>query len=70
MAFNFHRAAEGIVLANSHRGYSSCAPENTFPAFEAARLAFGEEAELFSERTEEGWRIYGSARLTVSSHMQ
>lgn len=39
MAFNFHRAAEGIVLANSHRGYSSCAPENTFPAFEAARLA-------------------------------
>ena len=39
-------------------------------AFEAARLAFGEEAELFSERTEEGWRIYGSARLTVSSHMQ
>jgi len=39
MAFTFHRAAEGIVLANSHRGYSSCAPENTFPAFEAARLA-------------------------------
>lgn len=39
MAFNFHRAAEGIVLANSHRGYSSCAPENTFPAFEAARQA-------------------------------
>ncbi|EPP0238638.1 TPA: glycerophosphodiester phosphodiesterase [Escherichia fergusonii] len=39
MAFNFHRAAEGIVLANSHRGYSSCRPENTFPAFEAARMA-------------------------------
>lgn len=39
MVFTFHRAAEGIVLANSHRGYSSCAPENTFPAFEAARLA-------------------------------
>lgn len=39
MAFTFHRAAEGIVLANSHRGYSSCAPENTFPAFEAARQA-------------------------------
>ncbi|WP_163589629.1 glycerophosphodiester phosphodiesterase [Klebsiella pneumoniae] len=39
MAFNFHRAAEGIVLANSHRGFSTCAPENTFPAFEAARLA-------------------------------
>lgn len=39
MAFTFHRAAEGIVLANSHRGYSSCAPENTFPAFEAARRA-------------------------------
>ncbi len=37
MAFNFHRAAEGIVLANSHRGFSTCAPENTFPAFEAAR---------------------------------
>ncbi|MDG1645893.1 glycerophosphodiester phosphodiesterase [Klebsiella huaxiensis] len=39
MVFTFHRAAEGIVLANSHRGYSNCAPENTFPAFEAARLA-------------------------------
>lgn len=39
MAFNFHMAAEGIVLANSHRGYSSVAPENTLPAFEAARLA-------------------------------
>ncbi|HEY4437226.1 MAG TPA: glycerophosphodiester phosphodiesterase family protein [Lelliottia sp.] len=39
MAFNFHRAAEGIVLANSHRGYSSRAPENTFPAFDAARQA-------------------------------
>ncbi|AJJ57133.1 glycerophosphoryl diester phosphodiesterase family protein [Yersinia pseudotuberculosis IP 32953] len=39
MAFNFHQAEKGIVLANSHRGYSSCRPENTFPAFEAARLA-------------------------------
>lgn len=39
MAFNFHRAAQGMVLANSHRGYSSRAPENTFPAFEAARRA-------------------------------
>ena len=39
-------------------------------AFEAARLAFGEDAELFSERTEEGWRIYGQARTEVSSHMQ
>lgn len=39
MAFNFHRAAEGIVLANSHRGFSTCAPENTFPAFEAVRPA-------------------------------
>ncbi|CDG18427.1 glycerophosphodiester phosphodiesterase [Xenorhabdus doucetiae] len=39
MAFNFHRATEGVVLANSHRGFSSCCPENTFPAFEAARKA-------------------------------
>ena len=39
-------------------------------AFEAARLAFGEDAELFSEKTEEGWRIYGTARLTIASHIQ
>lgn len=39
-------------------------------AFEAARLAFGEDAELFSEKSEEGWRIYGQARTEVSSHMQ
>lgn len=39
MKFNFHRAGEGIVLVNSHRGYSSHAPENTLPAFEAARKA-------------------------------
>ncbi|KEY59585.1 glycerophosphodiester phosphodiesterase family protein [Serratia sp. DD3] len=46
MAFNFHRAAEGIVLANSHRGYSSCSPENTFPAFEAARQAGTHSIEI------------------------
>ena len=39
-------------------------------ALEAARLAFGEDAELFSEKTEEGWRIYGQARTEISSHMQ
>ena len=39
-------------------------------AFDAARLAFGEDAELFSEKTEEGWRIYGTARLTIASHIQ
>lgn len=33
MAFEFHRAKQGVVLANSHRGYSSCYPENTMPAF-------------------------------------
>ena len=36
MAFNFHRAEQGIVLANSHRGFSSRYPENTFPAFTGA----------------------------------
>lgn len=39
MAFNFHRAQEGIVLANSHRGFSSHYPENTFAAFNAAQMA-------------------------------
>ena len=39
-------------------------------AFEAARLAFGEDAELCSEKAEEGWRIYGTARLTIASHIQ
>lgn len=39
MAFNFHRANEGIILANSHRGFSLRYPENTFAAFNAARLA-------------------------------
>ena len=39
-------------------------------ALEAARLAFGEDAELFSEKLEEGWRIYGQARTEISSHMQ
>ena len=39
-------------------------------ALEAARLAFGEDSELFSEKTEEGWRIYGQARTEISSHMQ
>ncbi|RBQ35771.1 MULTISPECIES: glycerophosphodiester phosphodiesterase family protein [Rahnella] len=39
MAFNFHQAAQGIVLANSHRGYSSRYPENTLPAFIGAKEA-------------------------------
>ncbi|QIG04911.1 glycerophosphodiester phosphodiesterase family protein [Proteus sp. ZN5] len=33
MSFNFHRAEEGIVLANGHRGYTRKYPENTLPAF-------------------------------------
>lgn len=33
MDFEFHRAKEGVVLANSHRGYASKYPENTMPAF-------------------------------------
>ncbi|EDS2151264.1 glycerophosphodiester phosphodiesterase [Salmonella enterica] len=36
MTFQFHRAHEGIILINSHRGYSSQNPENTLPAFEGA----------------------------------
>jgi glycerophosphoryl diester phosphodiesterase len=39
MTFNFHQASQGIVLANTHRGCSSHYPENTFPAFIAARAA-------------------------------
>ncbi|OAT21582.1 glycerophosphodiester phosphodiesterase [Proteus myxofaciens] len=36
MTFDFHRADQGIILANSHRGYSSQYPENTMPAFVGA----------------------------------
>ena len=39
-------------------------------AFAAARLAFGEDAELSCEETAEGWRIFGRARVKISSHMQ
>lgn len=39
MSFNFHRAKQGIILANSHRGYSRCYPENTMPAFIGALKA-------------------------------
>lgn len=44
--FNFHRASEGVVLANGHRGYSSKYPENTLLAFEGARLAGMSSIEL------------------------
>lgn len=33
MSFNFNVSQNGIVLANSHRGYSTKYPENTMPAF-------------------------------------
>lgn len=39
MSFNFHRAAQGVVLVNGHRGYSSRYPENTLPAFVGAQEA-------------------------------
>lgn len=44
--FNFHQASKGVVLANGHRGYSSKYPENTFLAFEGARLAGMSSIEL------------------------
>ena len=37
--FNFHQAKNGIILANTHRGYCSVYPENTMPAFEGALAA-------------------------------
>lgn len=46
MGFNFIVADQGIVLANSHRGYSHCYPENTMPAFEAALVAGTSSIEL------------------------
>lgn len=46
MGFNFTVAEQGIVLANSHRGYSQCYPENTMPAFEAALAAGTHSVEL------------------------
>lgn len=36
MSFDFHRANQGVVLANSHRGYNCKYPENTMPAFVGA----------------------------------
>lgn len=39
MKFEFHRANEGIVLANTHRGYCEIYPENTMHAFEGALRA-------------------------------
>lgn len=35
MAFDFHSAKRGIILANPHRGYCTHFPENTMPAFQA-----------------------------------
>ncbi|KGQ70717.1 glycerophosphodiester phosphodiesterase [Chelonobacter oris] len=46
MGFNFVVAGQGMVLANSHRGYSHCYPENTMPAFEAALAAGTHSIEL------------------------
>ncbi|TNG91397.1 glycerophosphodiester phosphodiesterase [Pasteurellaceae bacterium USgator11] len=46
MGFNFTVAEQGVVLANSHRGYSMCYPENTMPAFEAALVAGTHTVEL------------------------
>ncbi|MGV6989778.1 glycerophosphodiester phosphodiesterase [Testudinibacter sp. P80/BLE/0925] len=46
MGFNFIVADQGIILANSHRGYSSRYPENTMPAFEAALAAGTHTVEL------------------------
>lgn len=46
MGFNFIVADQGVVLANSHRGYSHCYPENTMPAFEAALAAGTHSIEL------------------------
>lgn len=36
MSFNFNVSSQGIILANSHRGYSYKYPENTMHAFKAA----------------------------------
>ncbi|MDO4698053.1 MAG: glycerophosphodiester phosphodiesterase family protein [Pasteurellaceae bacterium] len=46
MAFNFNVAKQGIVLANSHRGYSTQYPENTMPAFIAALEAGTHSIEI------------------------
>ena len=39
-------------------------------ALEAAHLTFGADADLSAEPVEGGWRIFGQARFTFSSHMQ
>ena len=39
-------------------------------AMQAAYLEYGEDAELRAEPVEGGWRIYGQARVIISSHMQ
>ncbi|HHQ5723321.1 TPA: glycerophosphodiester phosphodiesterase [Klebsiella variicola subsp. variicola] len=39
MTFRFHRASDGVVLANCHRGHSIRYPENTFPALQGALAA-------------------------------
>ena len=39
-------------------------------AMQAAYLEYGEDAELRAEPVEGGWRIFGQARVIISSHMQ
>lgn len=46
MGFNFNVSEQGIILANSHRGYSTKYPENTMPAFVAALEAGTHSIEL------------------------
>lgn len=54
MAFNFHRAAEGIVLANGHRGFSSRYPENTLAAIAGAYAAGTKCVEIDVHMTTDG----------------
>lgn len=46
MAFEFNVTDKGLVLANSHRGYSDKFPENTMPAFIGALEAGTRSLEL------------------------
>ncbi|MCW9717021.1 MULTISPECIES: glycerophosphodiester phosphodiesterase [unclassified Avibacterium] len=46
MAFEFNVTEKGIILANSHRGYSAKYPENTMPAFIGALEAGTHSIEL------------------------
>lgn len=46
MSFNFNVSEQGIILANSHRGYSHIYPENTMHAFKGALEAGTKSIEL------------------------